>query len=149
MKRLLLIAAVTSSMFGVCTEANGIISNRLTINVQGLKAAKGKVCYSLFSSSTGFPASASNAIRAECIPANSARSAIAFGDLSSGTYAVAVFHDINSDGKLNTNGFGIPTEGFGFSQNPAIISGPPKFRDAAIFVAGQGNAIDIQLKHVL
>lgn len=134
--------------FGFGPEAQGF-SNRLTVNVQGLKAAKGRVCYNLFSSSAGFPASAQKAVRAECIPASSSSSAIAFGDLTPGTYAVAVFHDANSDGQLNKNGFGIPTEGFGFSQNPGIISGPPRFSDAAILVAGQSNAIQINLKHFL
>ncbi len=135
-------------ILGLCSNAHGV-TNRLTINVQGLKASTGRVCYSLFSSSAGFPTSPQQAIRAECIPANSDSSAIAFGNLSSGTYAVAVFHDMNGDGQLNKNSFGIPTEGFGFSQNPGIFSGPPKFRDAAIFIAGNSSAIKIQLKHLL
>lgn len=148
MKRVLGAIALLSLTFGLSQNAQAF-QNRLTINVQGLKAAKGRVCYSLFSSSAGFPMSANQAIRAECIAANSNSSAIAFGNLTPGTYAVAVFHDMNNDGQLNKNTFGIPMEGFGFSQNPGIVSGPPKFRDAAIFVAGSGNAININLKHFL
>ncbi|MCM1982009.1 DUF2141 domain-containing protein [Lyngbya confervoides] len=124
-------------------------SNRLTVQVQGLKASQGRMCYSLFSSSQGFPNHAESAIRATCLPVNTNNSAIAFGNLNPGTYAVAVFHDRNGDGQLNKNQFGIPTEGFGFSQNPVIVSGPPSFRDAAFLVAGPRNAIQIQLKHLL
>ena len=148
MKRLLGAIALVSLTVGISQHAQAV-QNRLTINVQGLKAAQGKVCYSLFSSSAGFPTSPTQAIRAACIPAKASSSAIAFGNLTPGTYAVAVFHDMNGDGQLNKNTFGIPVEGFGFSQNPGIISGPPKFRDAAIFVAGSGNAIKIDLKHFL
>ncbi|HEY2111819.1 MAG TPA: DUF2141 domain-containing protein, partial [Dongiaceae bacterium] len=35
-----------------------------------------------------------------------------------GAYAVALFHDENADGHLNTSALGIPTEGAGFSNNP-------------------------------
>jgi len=148
MKRLIGAVATLGMVLGICSGAQGF-SNRLTVNVQGLKVARGRVCYNLFSSPAGFPASAQQAVRAQCIPVSSGSSAIAFGDLTPGTYAVAVFHDANNDGQLNTNGFGIPTEGFGFSKNPGIISGPPKFSDAAILVAGQNNSIHINLKHFL
>ena len=36
--------------------------------------------------------------------------------LKSGDYAFCVYHDINNDGKLNTNAIGIPKEPFGFSN---------------------------------
>ncbi len=44
-------------------------------------------------------------------------------DLGPGTYAVSCFHDLNGNGKLDTNLFGIPTEPYGFSNNVR-----PKFR---------------------
>lgn len=36
--------------------------------------------------------------------------------LESGDYAFCVYHDVNNDGKLNTNAIGIPKEPFGFSN---------------------------------
>jgi uncharacterized protein (DUF2141 family) len=33
-----------------------------------------------------------------------------------GKYAIAVIHDENCNGKLDTNMFGIPKEGYGFFQ---------------------------------
>ena len=36
--------------------------------------------------------------------------------LKSGDYAFCVYHDVNKDGKLNTNGIGIPKEPYGFSN---------------------------------
>ncbi len=41
-----------------------------------------------------------------------------FEDISPGTYALAVIHDENGNGKLDTNWVGIPTEGYGFSGLP-------------------------------
>ncbi|GAB5402467.1 MAG: hypothetical protein Aurels2KO_06980 [Aureliella sp.] len=51
--------------------------------------------------------------------------------------AVAVFQDLNNDGKLNRSAFGIPTEPYGFSGASSRSLGPPSFAEAA--VAPQGS----------
>ncbi len=38
-------------------------------------------------------------------------------NLPVGSYAVSLFHDRNQDGVLNRGELGIPSEGFGFSNN--------------------------------
>jgi len=47
---------------------------------------------------------------------------ITFKNIPKGVYAIAVFHDENKNGKLDKNFFGVPTEGYGFSNNikPAL-----------------------------
>ena len=40
-----------------------------------------------------------------------------FNDIPPGTYAIAVFHDENANGKLDKNFLGIPCEGYGASNN--------------------------------
>jgi uncharacterized protein (DUF2141 family) len=37
-----------------------------------------------------------------------------FSDIKPGNYAIAVIHDENRNGELDTNMFGIPKEGYGF-----------------------------------
>ena len=49
--------------------------------------------------------------------------------LPSGTYAVQYYHDINSNGKLDTGSFGIPEEGYGSSNDARGFMGPPDFDD--------------------
>ena len=63
-----------------------------------------------------------------------------------GTYAVQVFHDVDDNGRITQNLFGIPTEGVGFSRDAPIRFGPPRFADAEIAVAGALVTIDINLK---
>ncbi len=48
--------------------------------------------------------------------------------------AVSAYHDENENSRLDKNSFGIPTERYGFSNNPKRAYGPPKFSDAAIIV---------------
>jgi uncharacterized protein (DUF2141 family) len=50
-------------------------------------------------------------------------------NLPVGEYAVAIFHDENSDNICNTNIFGIPKEGYGFSNNYRPIISKPDFDD--------------------
>ncbi len=52
-----------------------------------------------------------------------------FDGLPHGRYAIAVIHDANNNARLDTV-LGIPREGFGFSRNPVITFGPPRFKAA-------------------
>ena len=46
--------------------------------------------------------------------------------------AVCAYHDENENSTLDKNSFGIPSERYGFSNNPKRGFGPPKFNEAAI-----------------
>jgi uncharacterized protein (DUF2141 family) len=56
---------------------------------------------------------------------------IRFGGIAPGGYALSVFHDENRNGRLDTL-LGIPREGFGFSRNPVIRFGAPRFGQVSI-----------------
>ncbi len=123
--------------------------SNLTIEVDGIKNQSGQICASLFSKSKGFPSDSEKALKSECVAVTETPQKLTFKNLKPGTYAVALIHDANGDGILNTNSFGIPTEGFGFSNNPLVLTGPPKFKDSAVFVAGSNTDIQIQLQYLL
>lgn len=63
------------------------------------------------------------------VPATTGRIRIA--GLAPGGYALAILHDENRNRKLDTL-VGIPREGFGFSRNPVVRFGAPKFRQVRI-----------------
>ncbi len=46
--------------------------------------------------------------------------------------AVSAYHDQNGNGRLDKNSFGMPTERYGFSNNPKRGFGPPKFMETAL-----------------
>lgn len=131
-------------------SAKGIaISSKLTVNIAGLKNQKGQICFSLFDSSRGFPGDKKKALEAKCVKIKDTSVPFNVGSVKAGSYAVAMFHDANGDGNFNRNSFGIPTEGFGFSGNPRIITGPPNFGESAVIVAGTNTNIDIQFQYFL
>jgi len=64
--------------------------------------------------------------------------------LPGGEYAVALFHDRNSDKICNTNFLGIPKEGYAFSKNFRPKLSAPKFEDCK-FELRCDSAITIKL----
>lgn len=136
-------------MLSISELVNANLMSDLTIEIAGFGERRGQICLSLFSSNRGFPYSKEDAIESECVKITDNPMQVTFNNLPSKTYAVAVFWDDNEDGKLNRNFLGIPTEKFGFSSNPVIKSGPPKFSESAILVVGKNINIQIQLQSIL
>ena len=139
------------ALLGGVTAPNvqAIGAGALTVEVGGLRDPKGQLCINVFNGSQGFPTQGAKAVQKQCVKVTDRRMAIQFNNLPAGTYAIAVLHDENSDNQANRNVLGIPTEGFGFSQNPRIIAGPPKFGEAAVLVAGRNTEVQIQLQYLL
>ncbi len=76
-------------------------------------------------------------------PADKPRQVV-FNDLPPGEYAIMAFHDVDDNGKLNTDGaFGLPSEPYAFSNNPNTWFGPPKHRKCVFKVDGD-RAISIE-----
>lgn len=65
-----------------------------------------------------------------------------------GVYAIAIYHDEDASQGINRGGLlGIPTEGFGFSNNPPTIASLPSFRSVRIHIARTNLATSIRLKY--
>jgi uncharacterized protein (DUF2141 family) len=61
--------------------------------------------------------------------------------LPKGAYAVSAFHDVNNNGKLDTNPFGMPKEPYGFSNNARGTFGPPSIEDQLVEVLGNKSIV--------
>ena len=56
-----------------------------------------------------------------------------------GEYAVAIYQDLNNNGKLNKNLLGIPKEPVGFSNNFTIQLRAPEFKNTKFLVKKQAT----------
>lgn len=114
----------------------------LTIHIDDVKAGGGPVMVALYNSADGF-------LKA---PVGHARSAdgnantIVLKDLPVGEYAFAVFHDANSNGKMDKNLLGIPTEDYAFSNNALGKMGPPSFAQARFTLPADGASLRVSLR---
>ncbi|TXC63973.1 DUF2141 domain-containing protein [Sphingosinicella ginsenosidimutans] len=120
----------------------------LEVQIHGLRNMRGSIELCLtrspahFPDCTGSPGMVSRTVRA------ADAGSVLFRGLPPGDYAVSVIHDENDDGRLNTF-VGIPREGFGFSRNPRIRMGPPRFEECRIAVTGAAMREVIQIKYLL
>jgi uncharacterized protein (DUF2141 family) len=110
--------------------------NVIHVAIDGFRTDKGQVICSLYSSAEGFPKNDKEAIAHSKSPITDRHANCDFSGIQPGTYAVSVFHDENSNGRLDTNLIGIPREGVGASNNAKGHFGPPKFHDASVGYSG-------------
>ncbi len=64
-----------------------------------------------------------------------------------GQYAVVVYHDENDNHKFDRNWIGLPTEGFGFSNDPTLYLAPPSFEEVAFEVNRRITHVDVKMKY--
>lgn len=67
-----------------------------------------------------------------------------FADLPPGSYAIALYHDRNGNGKLDSNVMGIPREPYGFSGK-APTMGPANWEQARFEVPAAGTRVVVKL----
>jgi uncharacterized protein (DUF2141 family) len=64
-----------------------------------------------------------------------------------GKYAVVVYHDENDNHKFDRNWIGLPTEGFGVSNDPSLFLAPPKFEESSFEVKGDVTHVAVEMKY--
>ncbi|MBN9465750.1 DUF2141 domain-containing protein [Brevundimonas sp.] len=107
-------------------------------------AAQGKIMVAVFDSAAAYGGQGQPA-KVALLDAAAGETHVTFDGLPDGDYAVRAFHDLNGDGKMNTNPFGMPTEPYAFSNNAVGNMGPASW-DRAKFAAAGATAQIIDLK---
>ncbi|SEQ55554.1 Uncharacterized conserved protein, DUF2141 family [Sphingobium sp. YR768] len=119
----------------------------LTMAIDGLRSTKGQILVCVTRSADHFPDCNKDPDKRHFIvPAKGGT--VTLGQAMPGTYAIAIIHDENGNGKLDTFA-GIPREGVGFSRNPAIRFGAPSFKSSSFAIAGAPVEQAIRLKYFL
>lgn len=80
-------------------------------------------------------------------PAENGSMTLCVAARKSGPYVVVVYHDENDNHKFDRNWIGLPTEGFGVSNNPTLYFAPPSFEEAAFKVNGGITHVEVEVKY--
>ena len=99
------------------TGGNPAQVNMIHVEIGGLHNDKGNVVCDLYSSSDGFAKDSWKALLRATSVISNGKGVCEFSGIKLGTYAVSVFHDQNSNGKLDTNFLNVPREGVGASND--------------------------------
>ena len=158
----LVVAVLITKSYPTAVAQEGAGRASLTIDLEGFKDRSGKAIIYLFDNENSFKSADMRRDRKEVekyfrslveVPIQvagknlSARGKIE--NLQPGEYAAFALHDGNGNGKVDSNLVGVPTEGFGFSNDirPQILPIPkaPTWKQVSFVVRPGENSIRIRV----
>jgi len=120
----------------------------IDVQVQNLRNTNGVVRLCLSRNPAHFPnCDRDPAAVSRSVPARQAGN-VRFTGLAPGTWALGVIHDEDGNGRLDTF-MGIPREGFGFSRNPRLRMGPPRYEDVRFPIASGRATLVVRMTYLL
>ena len=131
-KLIILLMSTLSSIFLLEQEPN--TAHVLKITVNNFKNIKGKLQVCLTDNKEDF---LKQCDYAKTVAVTNNTISLKIANIKTGVYSVSLFHDENNNGVLDTKGlFGIPSEPYGFSNNPRTTFGPPSFENCTFLIDG-------------
>lgn len=103
--------------------------NWIKIKIIGIEEIKGQMAIALFNSAENFPEQKGDNPHT-FVEINSDSVEYTFYNIVNGDYAIAAYHDANSNREMDKNFLGIPTEDYVFSNYASGSFGPPEFEEA-------------------
>lgn len=118
----------------------------LTIRLHNVEVARGTLYVAAYDNEEAFKAGEDYVWRTGVRADKCGTIEVRCTDLKPGRYALAAYHDEDDDDKLKKNLFGIPTEAYGFSNNPRAKWSAPGFEEIIIEIGPRPMTIDITLQ---
>lgn len=114
-----------------------------TLTVDGFSQQKGTLRIAVFNSQYDYP---DTPTFTQIIRVEDTLVEWRVNNLAYGNYAIAVYHDANENGELDTNFLGIPTEKYGFSNGARGKFGPATWEQAKFPVSHRLESHKITLE---
>lgn len=117
----------------------------LTVRVKNVQHIQGCIRMAVYNDEHSFP-SETRSFQGAYLPLKPGIDTQLNCELPFGQYAIAVYHDLNNNGKMDKNTLGIPTEPYAFSNNVTVKWRAPRFREAAFGFNSKYQEITVVLK---
>lgn len=138
MRNSLLVSALVAALLAPLAHAG-----ELTLTISEIRSTTGQLLVSVVNSEAGWDGQAPP-VAARKIAVTGKEVVLKF-DLPAGSYAVQVLHDENDNGNLDMNIMGIPTEGYGFSNNPPVMR-RAFFSESRFDIGETPSTVTVQLR---
>ena len=140
----LFLALVTSAAFAPAL----VSAETLTITIADIRESEGRLMIQVANSEKGFEFSEDSAAPPPVAISQLAEAGEMTFEvtLPPGIYGARVLHDLNGNGKVDSNFVGMPKEPWAFSNNATGRLGPAKWQDAKFEISGD-TAVEIRLNH--
>jgi uncharacterized protein (DUF2141 family) len=138
------VLAAALALVPLVARADG--ERAIAIDVEGLRSNEGAVRAGLYASADGWTSEGREiaSCRARIVEH---RAHCVFEGVSPGTYAVALLHDEDDDGHMRRDVLGVPQEGYGFSNDAAVVLGPPSFGSARFTHASEATRLRVHARY--
>tara|TARA_B100000282_G_scaffold135810_1_gene97271 strand:- start:160 stop:582 length:423 start_codon:yes stop_codon:yes gene_type:complete len=125
---------------------NDLKCAELVIKILNIEEKKGSIHFALYDNPEFFPENEGKKIGFKKMVTELVDEQVIITDLKESFYAIAIYHDQNSNNKFDTF-LSIPQEKFGFSNDAKVFFGPPSFDEAAFYLKkNQRLKIEISLR---
>lgn len=118
---------------------------KLLIEVSNINAAKGKIWVGVYDKPEHYFEQDKAIVKAVKV-SKTGKTSLSINRLKYGTYAIALFHDVNGNGKLDQNMFGVPTEPYAFSKLPKSKWRLPKFEEVKFYFQRNNQIVKAPLQ---
>lgn len=146
MRRSSLPGVVLACLLGLAGAARPASAAKLTITVTDLRNHKGQLVFGVFKSADGFPTDSTKAVNWQ-VKAADADSVVFTADLPPGDYGASVLHDENKNGRMDKNFAGVPTEGYGVTNNPKPALRAATFDESRFKLPPEGASLKISIQY--
>jgi uncharacterized protein (DUF2141 family) len=147
MKKIPLFILLLLSITGLSLRSQSTAKGTLSIKLTGIRDGKGYMLAGMNPSASGWPREAVKELKWSKQGLRNGELVVEVPDLPFGTWAVSILDDENKNFEMDMR-FGIPQEGYGFSNDAPVGLGPPKFEKAAFEFSSSGQQITIQIKYM-
>jgi uncharacterized protein (DUF2141 family) len=119
-------------------------ASTLALSLTDIAEPKGRIMLAVYASQADYDGD--KPVRGMAIDVAGASASTQIAGLAPGRYAIKLFHDVNGNGKMDTNPFGMPVEPYAFSNSAKGHMGPAKWDAAAFDVQAGVNSHTISFK---
>lgn len=138
-----MIPRIMAGLFMTSLWASPTQAGDLKLTVKGVHSNAGQLMIGLYDNQVDWRDALDNSARVGLLNdkgrlvgvtmrARTGSQSIGFLGLPSGDYAIIVFHDENDNGLLDKGAFGVPIEGYGFSNDAQGFFSAPSWRAAGV-----------------
>lgn len=124
--------AIASFKLVVSNQPHNQNTISVSVDVSNITQTRGSLRIGIFREGNPFTGPKAKPDFFKVVPITAATTQQVVVGLPAGRYVIAVYHDLNDNGKLDKNLVGYPKEPFGFSKNFRPILSAPSFEDCAI-----------------
>ncbi|MDB5192821.1 MAG: hypothetical protein JWQ96_2384 [Segetibacter sp.] len=119
--------------------------SKVVADITNIRNNKGVCRACIFNNAASFNGETGKPYACVIVPVKNKTASAAFTNVAPGAYALMVFHDANNNNKMDKNFLGIPSEGYGASQNKLPFAAAPNFNDNKFTVAN-ASIVSLRIK---